>query len=97
MRRIRTILTMTLVATALCADRAATAAPQLRPQVADVARQVVQRLTVSFQRTLPAVCLHQPHQRGAALHAIRPPAPAPAHIRWMPFSPFQFRLPPPLA
>jgi len=75
MRRARTILTITLLATALCADRAATAAPLLRPQVADVARQVVRRLSVSFRRTMPAMCLQPSRQEGSAMAAARLPPP----------------------
>jgi hypothetical protein len=86
---------MTLVATALCADRAV--ASQLpRPQPDAVpARSFVGRLTVRFQRAVPAVKLvesrrekENPRQTPSLLAAQNLPG-------YPKLSPFQFRLPPP--
>ena len=54
-RPARHVLTIALVATALCADRAVASAPALRPAVADVAGDLVTRLSVRFARVVPAV------------------------------------------
>lgn len=53
MKRTRHVVAITLMAAALCADRAVAAAPSLRPQVA--AGKLVMRLSVSLRRVVPAV------------------------------------------
>jgi len=52
MRRSRHVLAAVVVATALCADRASAAAPQVRPQVSQLARTVANKLTSSFRRVV---------------------------------------------
>jgi hypothetical protein len=90
-------LAVTLVATALCADRAmASPAPQM-PDVSVGQRTLVGRLSVSFRRCVPAIRLLETRRdldRPALTVVPMPelPAIAPATV-----SPFQFRLPPPLA
>ena len=90
---------MALVATALCADRLATAEPGFRPQqMAQFARQLATRLTVSFRRVVPAARLDQPRQdvqEGQPVLRLAASLPAIAHPAA--FCPFQFRLPPPRA
>lgn len=49
MRRTGTILTLTLLAAALCADRSVAAVADSRPQVVETARLVVRRLTTGLQ------------------------------------------------
>jgi len=87
---------MTLVATALCADRAVISRAAVVPEQAGQSQTLVRRLTASFSRTVRAIRLYQPrcdNQRPMVL-AIRPADP----VDWAAtsLSPFQFRLPPPL-
>ena len=98
MRNTRHILAVTLVATALCADRVAMASPQLREPSPGIARQLADRLSVTLRRVLPGVRIHQIRLEGmtsgwpvvsvtastVVLHSVET-------------SPFQFRLPPPVA
>jgi hypothetical protein len=93
------MLVMTLVATALCADRVATAAPELRAQLqpaSDPIARLVTRLSVTFRRVVPAVRLHQARRED---FAGTPPqeSRSPELVLFHPSagSPFQFRLPPP--
>jgi hypothetical protein len=98
MRRARYLLVATLLVTAVCADRAATAAPALRPEVGQLAERLVNRLSASFSRAVSAVRIVAERQQGRAFAANRSlPTTwiAPAHPQ--PVSPFQFRLPPPIA
>jgi hypothetical protein len=59
MRCRRNIIAITLVAAALCADRAVVAAPILRPQMTNVASRLVSRLSARFQRVTPAILIYQ--------------------------------------
>src|SRR3954468_17343385 len=100
-RKTRTIVAVTLLATALCADRSvASAAESSRVEAAagPVARGFAQRLTVSLRRVVPAVKLHQSRQErfeGAIEHIT---CQGPQTIaRSVEGTAFQFRLPPPLA
>jgi hypothetical protein len=96
-----------VVATALCADHVAAAAPIVCapvaardsvPPVVQLAGRLVDRLSRSFRRTVP---------RGAPDEARRPdaavtsgpsrPADQSLSVAPPPTSPFQFRLPPPAA
>lgn len=89
---------MTLVATALCADRVATAAPEIRAQLqpVDPIARLATKLSVTFRRVVPAVRLHQVRHEGAMTPApLRPVAVIPVTIHATDASPFQFRLPPP--
>jgi hypothetical protein len=99
MRKTRTIVAVTLLATALCADRAVTQAARASTPVETTAptRSFAQRLTGSLRRVVPAVKLSPTRVEGQApvvvvrdlsggqttVHAIRGDA-------------FVFRLPPPL-
>jgi hypothetical protein len=95
MTRIRQALAVALVATALCADRPAVAAPAERAQPGSVATKLVEHLSVSFRRMAPAVRFDEVH------HGEVPAVIAPAKIErqlvriQQTLSPFQFRLPPP--
>jgi hypothetical protein len=90
---------MTLVATALCVDRAVEAAPELRIESPGIVRQIAQRLTVSFKTVVPAVRLHQARrEEGVASTAgLGGAGYTPSALSRLEISPFQFRLPPPLA
>jgi hypothetical protein len=103
MRKTRTLVAVTLLATALCADRrvasAASAVDGSRTEAGPVVRGFAQRLTVSLRRVVSAVQLHQGRQEGVApqvvvLGGIER---AQAGVRRGEGTPFQFRLPPPVA
>lgn len=100
MNRTRQIVAITLVATALCADRAvATVAPvqaqRIDARVTSLAERFVRRFSSNFQRVVPAMRLCE-RSGGNALASITDrPAPAITFVAQQPMSPFQFRLPPP--
>jgi hypothetical protein len=100
MRQTRTIVAVTLLATAaLCADRAAasTAVQASRVQAQPVARGFAQRLTVSLRSVVPAVKLHQSRQDGLVSVVCYGGFEGPQAVTHLvEGSPFQFRLPPPL-
>ncbi len=96
MLRTRRVLVATILATALCADRLAVAAPTLPPQVIGVARQIAGRLAASLRGVVPAV------RFASAIRTSRPAAPDrqvlvcdAGLIHLHESQPFQFRLPPP--
>jgi hypothetical protein len=97
MRNARHLIAVTMVATALCADRMTVAAPS-QPQVTQIAGRLVNRLTGQLRRSVVAGRLYQPMQRN--LPAAEPVATVP--VQNIPacqarLSPFYFRLPPPQA
>jgi hypothetical protein len=95
MTRIRQALAVALVATALCADRPAVAAPVERSQPDSVATKLVEQLSMTFRRMAPAVRFDEVH------HGEVPVLTAPGRTEpqrplvQQSLSPFQFRLPPP--
>jgi hypothetical protein len=109
MRKTRTIVAVTLLATALCADRAvAVAAARATGEAAAPAggrdrnpaqsgqQTFAQRLTRSLRQVVPSMQLHQTRRDGLA------PIDVPGDVRTAQSSgrgvettPFQFRLPPP--
>jgi len=99
--RTRYAIAMTVVmSAALCADRGvavAVAAPShARPQPASVASRVMDRLSLSLRRVVPSVKVIETRREGKVIEA--PVAsPEPVLIGRRPISPFQFRLPPPVA
>ncbi|MGB7161184.1 MAG: hypothetical protein WBD40_24200 [Tepidisphaeraceae bacterium] len=97
MQRSRHVLAAVVVATALCADRATAAAPQARPQVGQIARNIASKLTVSFRRVVPTVRFVENRREGTCDTIPRPPAEAGSPTVWhaSSASPFRFRLPPP--
>lgn len=99
MKRTRHILAMTLMATALCADRMATAAPEIRfhLQVAsDPIARLATKLSLRFCRVVPAVRLHQARREGPMnVSPGEPPIVLSVVVYHVEGSPFQFRLPPP--
>jgi hypothetical protein len=96
MRRSRHVLAAVVVATALCADRASAAAPQVRPQVSQLARTVANKLTSSFRRVVPTVRFVENRREGVcdASESMRTEVRTPI-VHATLGSPFQFRLPPP--
>ena len=96
MSKARQIFAVMAVTTALCADHVASAAPAQRSPVAEMAGRLVTRLTQTFRRVVPsAVRSPVRQQRLAAQTSPLAVASAQASPVRQPFSPFQFRLPPP--
>jgi len=96
--RSQKVLAVAFLATALCADRAITAAPAFEQETTTgtFAGRLVARLTVGLQRVVPYAKVYQSRREETVReHAVV--APAPLAICPPIFSPFQFRLPPPLA
>lgn len=97
MRQTRTIVAVTLLATALCADRAAAAAPAQRLDTTQSSGTFAQRLTVSLRRVVPAVRFLPDRRQGVASPALaRSVAVDQASLPLAQGTPFEFRLPPPL-
>jgi hypothetical protein len=96
MKAVQRALAITLVATALCADRAVASAPVVRPEpVAN--RTLVGRLKVTFRRCVALVRIWETRRdqdRPATAAAFVAPA---CPFAPLSLSPFQFRLPPPAA
>jgi plasmid stabilization system protein ParE len=98
MQRRHQVIAVVMLATALAADRVATAAaPVLRPQIVQTARKISDRLTRSFREVVPA-------QRMTPARIVRvvtaAPDRIPSHqtrIHSSAGSVFRFRLPPPIA
>jgi hypothetical protein len=102
MRKTRTLVAVTLLATALCADRsvAPAAAQSARVEAGPTAtrQSFGERLTVSLRRTVPAVKLHADRQEGLAQAAnAKRIEGGQSAVQWIVGGPFEFRLPPPLA
>jgi hypothetical protein len=94
--RVKQLVAVALVATTLAADRAL-AAPALRPQVAEAARGFASRLVCSLQRSVPSQRLLVCRRDGDDTRIAPAPRPPQAPLlRWPQFTPFQFRLPPPV-
>jgi hypothetical protein len=102
MGRTRHILAVTLVATALCADRAVAAAvaPEApaRPQssMMEMAGRFVSRLSSNFRRVVATVRIYEPRSQQSA-PTFEHPVPESINLVHLPISPNQFRLPPPTA
>ena len=100
MNRTRQIVAITLVATALCADRAvASVAPiaghRHEARVVSLAERFARKLGSSFQRVVPAMRLCERSRGESIANVANRPAPAIEFIAPPPLGPFQFRLPPP--
>lgn len=102
MNRTRQILVLTLVATALCADRVTTATADVRAPfaasadpIARLATKLGARLSGSFCRETKAVCLQQTRRDENAVSVTTVPPAEPLALHNAETSPFQFRLPPP--
>lgn len=105
MQRTRHILVLTLVATVLCADHAATAAPQpgrapvapVADPIARLATNLASRLSGSFRRENSSVVRLQPTYRqvSSVPQTAERVTREPVAFRQVEGSPFQFRLPPP--
>jgi hypothetical protein len=101
MNKTRGILVVMAMTTALCADQMVVAAPSSGPraiEIGQIAQRVVSRLSESFRKTVPTA-VHEPRQQIASqAPTIVPSMPARILVvAHQPASPFQFRLPPPIA
>ena len=95
MQRTRQVFAVVAVTTALCADQAALAAPNLRPQVAQIVVRLASRLTHGFQRNVPQAIptlQRQPNKAVILGSTVSAPQQMTPH---RPASPFEHRLPPP--
>src|SRR3982750_4512166 len=98
LRATRQVLAVVAVTTALCADRATQAAPIVRTHVAEMAHRLVMRIARRFRRAVNANLPWQLRAGGIGQLARRPILrPVPVLAAPVPISPFQFRLPPPVA
>jgi hypothetical protein len=96
------MLVVVAMTTALCADQIVVAAPSAQPrpvEIAQMAQRLVSRLSENLRNTVPAATLCQARSE---VRQANPASPAiawetPASVQHIPASPFQFRLPPPLA
>ena len=94
------VLAVVAVTTALCADQAVVAAPAARPQaveIGQIASRLVSRLAQNFRQVMPSAL----RERACRDHFAEPAqarvaCTATASVRHVVFSPFQFRLPPPV-
>jgi hypothetical protein len=101
MRRTRQVLAVMVVTTALCADRAAAAAPVVVGSTSakpTLAGRLVNRLSRTFRQVVPSAAPVQARQVTVAPTAMAPLlADQSLGVQSPPISPFQFRLPPPTA
>jgi hypothetical protein len=92
MRRTRHVIAVMVVATALCADRAVSAAPQARTPAPSFATRIAR----SFGQSVPSVRVQlQPARIAESAKSFPLPIREAASGVRDDLSPFQFRLPPP--
>jgi hypothetical protein len=93
----RQLVAITLMATALCADRAVSAAPEIRPQVATAAGKLVTRLSVSLRRVVPSARVFESRRDGLAASSVKNRWTSNATVRFgTELSPLTLHLPPPM-
>lgn len=92
---IRHVILITLVATALCADRATLAIPTINHTVATVATRVASRLAGNYRRTNRDYRSAQWPTSDQSASASAVPSITQFYPDHFTFTPFQFRLPPP--
>jgi hypothetical protein len=97
MRNARHVIAVTLMATAICADRALPTRAEEAP-TSHLAGRLIERLSQNLRRVVPAAQLYQAHRPGLRPMEILMPGGGDlaADITPLRLSPFQFRLPPPL-
>ncbi len=91
-----------VVTAALCADQVVVAAPVSPPEPAqfgNIAQRLVGRLAQNFRRVIPATRCWAMRRPGNIENTLpsTPVCAADPSAEHRPISPFQFRLPPPLA
>jgi hypothetical protein len=94
-RQARQVLLALAVTTALCADHVSAASPTLRPQVAQLAGRIVNKLSNSFRRVVTVELPEHARDRSGAVRTSVAVLSSAADVAHAPGSPFQFRLPPP--
>ena len=97
MSRAKYLFAVVAVTTALCADQAAPAAPLPRPQVADMAARLIDRLSQPFRRSVPnSIRVDDRRPSSQSELTVLPNRPVVAVVLHCELCPFQFRLPPPV-
>ncbi|HEV7301188.1 MAG TPA: hypothetical protein VGN72_17610 [Tepidisphaeraceae bacterium] len=93
----RHLIAALVLVTALFADRAAVAAPSLRPAVMEqTAARIIDRLTARVRRVVPVAIVYRTQDAPtSAVAAFKPTVPTAVEPVRRPSSPFQYRLPPP--
>jgi hypothetical protein len=97
MSRARHILAVVAVTTALCANHVVSAAPLPRPHVTEMAARFVGRFSATFRRPAPRAIRTPDRFQVVTVQTpvvFKPVCDGAAFQRE--FSPFQFRLPPPI-
>jgi|SRR6185437_4782765 len=94
MRRTKQVIAVMVVATALCADRSLSAAPQATAEPAGLARTLATKLTSSLRRTVAPVKVLSARFNEKSRELPLPIRKAQSGVR-VEMSPAQFRLPPP--
>src|SRR5262245_28655671 len=97
MRRTKHVIAVVVVATALCADRSLSAAPTPRGEISEgLARSIASKLTSNLRRAVAPAVTIEPVRSDEVVRPFALPIPEAASGVRSEFSPFQFRLPPPL-
>jgi hypothetical protein len=96
MKRTRQLIAVALVATALCADRAVAAAPEVRTE-GSIASRIASRITTGLRRAVSSIRIYEPRQE---TRGLRPLAASRIDnvsvvVVHPTLSPFESRLPPP--
>ena len=98
MKNARHVIAVTLMATAICADRGLPSRAA-EPEQARFATRLMERLCVNLRQSVRTARICQPRRFG--LHPVEVLSPRidglSVTIGQPPLSPFQFRLPPPIA
>src|SRR5262245_50752207 len=97
MKRTRQLIAVALVATALCADRAVAAAPEVQVE-GSIASRIASRITTGLRRAVSSIRIYEPRQETSS---FRPLAASRIDTREIivvrpQLSPFESRLPPPV-
>jgi hypothetical protein len=96
MKNARNLIAVTLMATAICADRSLPAA-RMEPANTHFAGRLIERLSVNLRRVVPAGQFYKPQRFGLPPMGMSTAGPS-LMVDWIParLSPFHFRLPPPV-
>jgi hypothetical protein len=97
MKKTRQVIAIALVTAALCADRAAVAAPvAVSAPVARMAVSLANRLSGRLRAGVATVVLQRSNLAGPQVSEFRADADRVVDVVAVTLSPFQFRLPPPV-
>jgi hypothetical protein len=97
MKKTRRVLAIALVTAALCADRAAIAAPTaVSVPMARMAVKLANRMSVHLRHSTAAIIIQTPRFADQSFARRLPSEQPVAELPRLTLSPFQFRLPPPV-